>query len=814
MQRLLLFIQWICLFFLSTSSLSQNIKSPSSYLGYELGSQFTYHYKVQGYLSYLTNKSLKFKYIPYGKSIEGRDLFVLAISSEKNIKNLDEIRQSNLQRAGFIKGKPTYETPIVWLGYNVHGNEASGSEVAMKVAFELNAEKYSTLLEDIVVIIDPCLNPDGRDRYVNDFNGKQGVFLNAKPNTWEHIEKWPTGRFNHYLFDLNRDWAWQTQEETKQRTVLYKKWYPEVFIDFHEMMPQYSYFFGPSADPIHKEVTDWQKKYHRISSEKYQAFFKEQEWKFFTEKVFDLLYPSYGDSWTCFNGAVGFTFEQGGHGVAGLVYQKRKNGYEITLKGRIQKHFETSIITLLTASEYKKELLDQFEDFFNSNSKKVVSYVIRKNKNDEQNIKCLIRTLNAHNIIGEVAIENNRIKGYSYFDQKEGTYNLTKGDIVFSTNQKLGKALKVLLEPKAEFTDSTTYDLTAWSLPYALGLDVVETYDLINTKSLEKNEYEPTEIQVSHLTDSTFFLIQWESIADVRLIGELFQNDLKVGFFSETTELGNVKIEKGTIAFPYFGLMMSRKLEIFKEVLLKHKIQYDIISIPNIVSETKIEIMKKPSITILAGEGVNPVKFGSLWYFFDKVIQYPVDIIYKDRFTSFDLINSNVLILSDGIYDDKISELIKPFIEKGGKVILLERAIKVVSTIHELELSKKVNKDNRLKKKEKINDKALGCIIEVELPKDKFISTGLKSNYYLVKENSNTLPLLHHGNNLGIVNNSKAVSGFLGSDLSVTLKGKSLISSESYKKGEVYYFVDNPLLRGFWVNGMHLLSNTIFFPNE
>ncbi|NME72203.1 M14 family zinc carboxypeptidase [Flammeovirga aprica] len=818
MQRLLFYSQWICLFFLSTFSYSQTLKSPSEFLEYNLGTQFTYHHQLHDYLSYLAEKSLKVEYIPYGKTYEGRPLFILAVSSEKNIQNLESIRQSNLKRAGLINGQYSHSNAIVWLGYNVHGNEASGSEVAMKVAFELLQSKYDSLLEDLVIIIDPCLNPDGRERYVNHFRSKEGHFINQKPSTWEHIEPWPTGRYNHYLFDLNRDWAWGTQIETRQRTELYRKWYPQVFVDFHEMMPQYSYFFGPSADPIHKDVTSWQRKYQKIASEKYESYFKSQGWEYFTRKVFDLLYPSYGDSWTCFNGAVGFTFEQGGHGVAGLAYQSKDASKQITLEGRVQKHFETSMMTAIVASEYKEELLKEYENFFHEKNNTTKKFIVTPTQQNSENIELMSSILERQGIKREVVSKSKVVKGYSYFEQKQVKRKLEKGNIVFSTDQKMGRMLKVLLEPKAEFSDSTTYDLTAWSLPYAFGLDMLETEEEIEREVYSIEIRNNTPIDESALTDSTFFILEWESIADVKLVSKLIQDQIKVGYLTEDFKYNGQVIAKGSIIFPHFGLMMSDKLETFKKRIEENNITPQVIHINNAEWERKVEVMKVPRIAVLAGEDVTPVKFGSLWYFFDKIIEYPMDMFYMDKVSSFDLSKVNTIILSDGQYTAKVSTLIKRFIEKGGKVILLENAIKVVEEIHELEMSKKMNKsfnaESMFMAKGKTDHKALGCIMELNLPEYSLISKGIGEKYYIIKENNHKLPLLNHGYNIGLVTKTEAVSGYIGDELKLSLEESTLIAAEKYKKGQVFYYVDNPLIRGFWVNGMHLFSNSIFFDLE
>jgi hypothetical protein len=206
----------LVVFFL-TGNLSinaQSIKSPAEFLGYELGSRFTRHHKIVEYFSYVSNSTAKVVLQKYGETNEYRPLYVTFISSEENITNLEKIREDNLKRTGLLEGSATSEISIVWLSYNVHGNEASSSEAAMKTLYDLITKKQDWL-KTTVVIIDPCVNPDGRDRYVNWYNENKNTPYNINYDVTEHDEPWPRGRANHYLFDLNRDWAWITQVESK-----------------------------------------------------------------------------------------------------------------------------------------------------------------------------------------------------------------------------------------------------------------------------------------------------------------------------------------------------------------------------------------------------------------------------------------------------------------------------------------------------------------------------------------------------------------------------------------------------------------------
>ena len=216
------------------------LKSPEEFLGYKIGSRYTPHFKVVNYYNHVAANS-HINLERYGETNEGRPLLLAFISSPENMKNLENIRINNLRLANLSKDNTVAieeNTPaIVWLSYNVHGNETSSSEAAMLTLFALvdpSNTKTKEWLKNTVVIIDPCLNPDGRDRYVNWFNSVVGKEMDPKRMAREHREPWPGGRTNHYNFDLNRDWVWQTQLESKQRVKMYNKWMPQVHVDYHE----------------------------------------------------------------------------------------------------------------------------------------------------------------------------------------------------------------------------------------------------------------------------------------------------------------------------------------------------------------------------------------------------------------------------------------------------------------------------------------------------------------------------------------------------------------------------------------------------
>jgi hypothetical protein len=348
-------------------SVQAQTKSPDDFLGYKLGSHFTSHQKVVDYFKYVASAHKNIKLISYGKSNEGKELLVAVVSSENNMGRLEEIRKNNLlmSKAGKRNFELAKQPVVLWLSYNVHGNEASSTETSMKTLYTLaegTAANVKQWLSNTVVIIDPCLNPDGRDRYVNFFNSVVGSVPNADPEAREHVEPWPRGRSNHYYFDLNRDWAWQTQVETQQRLALYQDWMPEVHVDFHEQSYNEPYYFAPAAEPVHQDINSWQREFQVIAGKNNAKYFDQNGWQYFTKERFDLLYPSYGDTYPLYNGAIGMTYEQGGINAGLAVVTVDKD--TLTLKDRIAHHFTTSMATLESVSTHKERLLTEFSAYF------------------------------------------------------------------------------------------------------------------------------------------------------------------------------------------------------------------------------------------------------------------------------------------------------------------------------------------------------------------------------------------------------------------------------------------------------------------
>ncbi len=515
-------------FYVAWFSLNAQVKSPDDFLGYKIGSRYTPHHKVVSYFQHVAmNATAMVKIMPYGETNERRPLLLAFISSSENMKNLEHIRMNNLRLANLARDKtaPIEENApaIVWLSYNVHGNETSSSEAAMMTIWALvdpSNNKTKEWLKNTVVVIDPCINPDGRDRYVNWFNSVVGKNANPQLISREHREPWPGGRTNHYNFDLNRDWAWQTQIETQRRIEVYNEWMPQIHVDYHEQGINEPYYFAPAVQPYHDVITKWQTDFQTTIGKNHAKYFDAKGWLYFTKEVFDLYYPSYGDTYPTYNGAIGMTYEQGG-GPAGGAAAINDEGDTLTLFDRMNHHYTTSLSTIEISSINAGKLIKEFRKYFNEAVSTGVgeykSYIIRNNPKDKERIEALLELLNKNGI--QYGNGSGSGKGYNYNTGREEAFSFSN-DVVINAIQPKSALVKVLFEPKSKLVDSATYDITAWSLPYAYGVEAFASKDKINSSG---------NINAKAIVnpETTYgYVIPWNGIKTAKTTGQLLQKGI------------------------------------------------------------------------------------------------------------------------------------------------------------------------------------------------------------------------------------------------------------------------------------------------
>ncbi|HUH12521.1 MAG TPA: M14 family zinc carboxypeptidase, partial [Longimicrobiales bacterium] len=450
--------------------------SPADVLGYGLGERFTDAVSAVAYMEALAAASELVEVRPYGRSVEGRPLVQVLIASPAHRARLDAILGANAEltepttteaRARqIISDNPA----VVYFSYGVHGNESSSTEAALWTAWDLarGAADVSGVLDSVIVVIDPVVNPDGRDRYVDWYRQARGAVPNPHPEAREHIEPWPGGRFNHYLFDLNRDWAWGTQPETRARLATWPVWNPQVHVDFHEMGWTSSYFFFPATPPINPlypaHTLEWGERFGAANA----AAFDARGWPYYTAESFDLFYPGYGDSWPSLLGGIGMTYEQAGSGRAGLAIV-RPDGLVLTLRDRAQHHRVSGEATLRAAAEGKSRLLGGFAGFHRAVDDGL-SDILLVPGDDPGRLEALVSLLQGNGIRVERAARSFRAEGRPH-EGFPARREFPGGTYVVRARQPRGRLAVTLLQPETVLDASYSYDVSAWSLPFAFGVE-------------------------------------------------------------------------------------------------------------------------------------------------------------------------------------------------------------------------------------------------------------------------------------------------------------------------------------------------------
>jgi len=819
------------------------LQSPEQFLGYKIGTRYTPHWRIVEYYKHVAASVPNMvKVEQYGKTNEGRPLIVAYVATPGNLSNLEAIRTNNLALAqlGGTAGNKTGAPAIVWLSYNVHGNETSSSEVALLTLYAVASgtdARTKQWLQNTVIIIDPCLNPDGRDRYVNWFNSVAGKDYNPSLDAREHREPWPGGRTNHYNFDLNRDWAWQTQIESQQRLQLYNKWLPQVHVDYHEQGVNNPYYFAPAAQPYHEVITGWQRDFQNTIGRNHAKYFDQNGWLYFTREVFDLLYPSYGDTYPIYNGSIGMTYEQGG-GPSGGASVLTDDGDTLTLLDRVQHHYTTSLSTLEIASQNAPKLVSEFEKFYTTVQKNGVgdfkSFVIKTTPNDAQRVDALLTLLTKNGIQFGTGRGGN-YRGLNYNSGKDENFSISGNDIVIPGAQSKGVLAKVLFEPNTVVVDSNTYDITAWALPYVYGVQAFATRQPIALSGTVTQTFTPN--SAANPTSQYGYVIPWTGLQSVKLVSQLLQKGVKLRFNEQPFEIEGQNFDRGAVIvlktsnqyFPNLWSEVETAANNAKVALTP--ISTGFVNKGADFGSSKVHNLKKRRVALLTGEGVGSNSAGEVWHFFDQQINYPVTLINVADFGRINWSNYDVVIMPDGNYrflaDKAQAEMFKNWINGGGNVIALEGAVAQLAKQDWAIKAKKTpeqtdGKDTYelLKKfedreRDYLPNLTPGSIFKVELDNTHPLGFGFPKYYYTLKQDDAIYDFLKEGGwNVGVLKKNKQIAGVVGSKLISKLQDGVLFGTQEIGRGNVTYLADNVLFRSFWEAGKLMFSNAVFLVGQ
>ncbi|MBK5273210.1 MAG: zinc carboxypeptidase, partial [Bacteroidia bacterium] len=551
---------------------------------------------------------------------------------------------------------------------------------------------------------------------------------------------------------------------------------------------------------------------------------------------FDLYYPSYGDTYPIFNGAIGMTYEQAGHSQGGLAVIK-EDGNTLTLADRALHHFTTSLSTIEISSLNAIKLIKEFHKFFNdavtSGVGEYKSFIIKNTPGSDEKIKALLQLLD-RNKIAYSSPKAATASGYNYNSRKDENFSITSNDILVSILQSKSTLVKVLFEPNSKLVDSVTYDISAWSLPYVYGLDAYASKQ--NISSIGQWNFSP---KASNETSSNYgYVIPWKGIETVKAVAQLLNKGVKLRYAEESFELAGKQFNRGSVLILKTGNneFTSGLWNVIQKSCNENNVQLFPISTGFVekgfdFGSSKVHYIKPPRVAMLTGQGVNSNAAGEVWFLFDQQLNYSVTLINQNTISQSNWNSFDVLIMPDGNYsflnDKESAEEFHNWINRGGKVIALESA---VAQLSKLDWTIKMKKSDDVDKKsaeegkegdttysalkkyedrdrEPIANITAGSIYKVELDNSHPLAFGYPGYYYTLKQDDHIYEFMKDGWNVGIIRKDDPIAGFVGSKLKPRLKDGLLFGVQNIGNGAITYFTDDVLFRNFWENGKLMFCN-------
>ncbi len=846
---------------LLTTTHAQNIYDPrvpipKQIIGYELGEKFTSHSKIEKYIFTLQDAaSDRVRVFPYGETYESRKLYIVVISSPENLKKLEKIKVdiqklSDPRKVGRSEVDNIYKSSpvIAWLSYGVHGNEASSPEAALDVMYQLIArtdDEIKLLLQNLVIVIDPLLNPDGHERYVNFQINRAGSKPVEDRAAAEHSEDWPSGRSNHYFFDLNRDWAWLTQKETQHRIKVYQEWKPQVHVDFHEMGYNSSYFFFPSFKPINKNIPTNTIEWYEIYGKANAAAFDAKGWSYWSGEIFDLFYPGFGDSWPSLNGAIGMTYEQGGQVGVRI---KRNDETILTLKDRIDHHVAASFATLKATTENRQKRLKDFYQFFKNaidEGKKgtIKAFIVDPTKDPSKAAKMvsllLQQGIEIHQVQKEFLL--NGLK--TYFQEKKVSKIFPAGSYIISLEQPAKRLIMTLMEEEPAISDTFFYDISTWALPIAYGVETYWTNKPISIPIEQINEIHYPKGKIVGEKAAYAYVFKWNSNDAIKALVWLLQHDYKTHVALRKFTMNGEEFGRGSIIVPVSSNpkdiheKMKDLAQNYNLIIFAAKSGYTEKGI-NLGSDRAVRL-KKPKIIVITNSPVSSESFGAIWSLFDN--HYGIDFVPMklDRIRSIDLREYTAIIFPDdwgmgqgykSQLDSNAVQKIKNWISGGGTFIGIEggAAFASIGKIASVKIKEKKNDDKKDTTKEKLSEKELemrmtveererkqrleqipGTMLKVKLDNSHPLGFGYDSIIAVLKTTQTIFELSEKGYNAGIYTKTPRLSGYLSKEKNKLIEDTPFLVHERLGAGNIILFADDPNFRLFWDNLNKVFLNSV-----
>lgn len=804
------------------------IPKPKDIIYHEVGEWHVTHDRLVNYMKAIAQAAPeRVKFETMGYTYEGRPQVLLIITSPGNHKKLEEIRQQHLLLSDPAKSASVNidNMPVVvWIGHSIHGNEASGSNASLLSAYYLAAaqgRQIEEMLENVVILFDPSFNPDGLQRFSTWANQHKSKNLVSDPNSREFHEVWPGGRFNHYWFDLNRDWLPAVHVESQNRLKWYHLWKPNVLTDHHEQGSNATFFFQPGVPSRVNPLTPEKNQELTAKLGKFHARYLDSIGSlYFTKENYDDFYYGKGSTYPDINGAIGILFEQAssrGH------LQQTNNGL-LSFPFTIRNQFVTALSTLEGAKVLRKEFLEWQREFYKKSEILLLpkGYVFG-DKNDITKTLLFVEMLQRHQIEVRDLFETWKDKEF-----ERGSA------FIVSLNQPQQTLIKTIFERQSDYNDSLFYDITSWTMPLAFGIPFREINSIgpgIYGKIIDKVLFPRGE--ATGKKSSYGYLMEWDEFNAPAALYELSHAGLlakvAVNSFEIPIEGVTKKFDYGTILIPVS--MQKDDAEIIAEkintVAEKYRLKIYAVKTGGATAgidlgSSKFAVITKPSIALITGPGVNATDAGEVWHLLDQRMNIPSTHLEPSVFNRVELNKYNTIIMVGGNYPDINKDKLKTWVQSGGTLILTEEAVSWASQngITDVKLKRarlpvdstqKLSYTDReqIDGAQQMNGAIFGADADLAHPlaygyNTKTVSLFKANKVFMEKSKNPYATPYYYGN-------KPLQSGWVSKENLDAIKNSAAVVVNTVGNGRVISIADNPNFRAFWLGGAKLFMNAIFF---
>ena len=814
---------------------STDIPTPEAVFGHTIGERHTLPHQLVQYFEAVDAASNRVKLERHGFTYEGRPLVHAIVTSPANHARLDAIRAQNMRLSdtpGDVGDADLTDWPIiVYQGYSIHGNEASGSEASLLYLYHLAAGQgpaVESALEEAVIIVDPSFNPDGRDRFADWANRNRGGVHTSDPQDREHNEPWPGGRTNHYWFDLNRDWLPAQHPESQGRLEIFHNWRPQVLTDHHEMGTNSTFFFmpgipsrnNPITPPANYELTGAIADYHAKWLDRIGSLY-------YSRESFDDFYYGKGSTYPDVNGAIGILFEQ----ASSRALERDSNFGRLHYGVTIRNQFATSLSTLEAVVALREDLLNHQRDFYAT-----ASDVARENP-----VNAYVVSLEPDRSRAQLfaqMMQRHRIQLYELSQDVElNDVTFAAGDAyVVPLDQSQARLVRSMFERITSFEDSLFYDVSTWTMPLAFDLEYGEIRQ--NPSPYLGEELEGVALDGGERMGEGAdygYVMAWNRYFAPRALYRL----QKAGFFPRllhrdiTVRVAGraERLPKGSIFIPATHRDASiRHLDDQLDTLLDRIVAEDHVVVYALESGLALEgpdlgtpsasVLETPAVALLTGTGASAYRAGEAWHLLTERFQIPITLLDVDRVARSDLSRYNTIVLAGGSYNALATERVRTWVQAGGRLITLSSGTDwaVRQGLIELE-TKPFDVDSLLQdlpydqlSSTRGAQVIGGSIFEARLDTSHPLAYGFGETVPLFRSSDTFYePVSRPGWMVAQYTDEPLLSGYISEEKLALTPGSSALVAARLGQGRIISFADNPNFRAFWYGSSRLFMNAVFF---